>query len=43
VPELAGAFVEYAKLEADDQRFDEAVAILETARALRPIAALSGS
>jgi len=38
-PALAGAFFEFAQLEIDNRRFDEALAILEDARALRPDAA----
>jgi outer membrane protein assembly factor BamD (BamD/ComL family) len=36
VPALAAAFVECAKLAMEDQRFDDAVSVLDTARALRP-------
>jgi outer membrane protein assembly factor BamD (BamD/ComL family) len=35
-PALAGAFIENAQLESEDQQFDAAVAILERARTLRP-------
>jgi outer membrane protein assembly factor BamD (BamD/ComL family) len=35
LPELAEAFVEYAELKLEEQAFDEAIAILEQARAFR--------
>lgn len=34
LPALGDAFLQYAQLESDDGRFDQALAILETARAL---------
>jgi TolA-binding protein len=37
---LAEAFVEYAQLELEDERFDQAIAVLATARGLRPPPAL---
>ena len=39
--ELVEAFVQFAQLRADDGRFDEALAILDDARALHPDAAQS--
>ncbi|MEY2499379.1 MAG: hypothetical protein QOD12_2935 [Verrucomicrobiota bacterium] len=36
LPMLAEAFFEFAKLEVEDRHFDEALAILKEARALRP-------
>ncbi len=36
LPALAEAFLEYAQLELQDQRFEEVAAILELARALHP-------
>jgi TolA-binding protein len=36
LPTLAGGFFEFAQLEIDNRRFDEALAILDDARALRP-------
>ena len=36
LPALAGGLFEFAQLEIDNRRFDEALAILEEARALRP-------
>ena len=38
-PVLAEAFLEFAQLESQDGHYDEAVAILEEARALRPTSA----
>ena len=35
-PELAGALLDFAQLEAEDRRFDEAIAILDDARLLHP-------
>jgi outer membrane protein assembly factor BamD (BamD/ComL family) len=35
-PEMAGALMDFAQLEADDERFDEAIAILDDARLLHP-------
>jgi tetratricopeptide (TPR) repeat protein len=35
-PALVGGLFEFAQLEIDDRRFDEALAILDEARALRP-------
>jgi TolA-binding protein len=40
LPMLAEAFFEFAKLEIEDRHFDEALAILNEARALRPGPAL---
>ena len=40
LPMLAEAFFEFAKLEIEDRHFDEALAILNDARALRPGPAL---
>jgi len=40
LPVLAEALFEFAQLELDNQRFDEALAVLEDARALRPDPAL---
>ena len=40
LPMLAEAFVEFAQLEIEDRYFDEALAILNDARALRPRTAL---
>jgi outer membrane protein assembly factor BamD (BamD/ComL family)/thioredoxin-like negative regulator of GroEL len=34
--EVAGALLDFAQLEADDRRFDEAIAILDDARLLHP-------
>jgi tetratricopeptide (TPR) repeat protein len=39
-PELAGALLDFAQLEADDQRLDEAIAILDDARLLHPDSSL---
>jgi len=36
LPALADAFLEYAQLKLDEGQFDEALAILESARAVRP-------
>ena len=36
LPALAGGLFEFAQLEIDNRRFDEALAILDEARALRP-------
>jgi TolA-binding protein len=36
LPALAGGLFEYAQLEVDNRHFDEALAILDDARALRP-------
>ena len=36
LPSLAGGLFEFAQLEVDNRRYDEALAILEDARALRP-------
>ena len=41
LPAFAEAFLEYAQLELQDQRFEEVAAILELARALRPSPALA--
>jgi outer membrane protein assembly factor BamD (BamD/ComL family) len=35
-PEVAAALLEFAQLEAEDRRFDEAIAILDDARLLHP-------
>ena len=42
LPALAEAYLEFAQLELEENRFGEAVAILEEARALRPAPALLG-
>ena len=39
-PGAAGALLDYAKLEFDDRRFDEAIAILDEARLLQPEAVM---
>lgn len=41
LPELAEAFMEHARLELEDSRFDEALAVLAAARLLQPPAPLS--
>ena len=40
-PTLAPAFLEYAQLAMEDQRYEKAASVLETARSLRPDAAMS--